>query len=314
MSDQMDDRTDPTAASTEITRYVDQAMFDAQPIAADALDRPRVRLMWATPDPLGAIACTMMAYEGRFPDSLADITDDERREWWEESFKGHLHAPWEFVQFHFILEGATRANTHQVVRQRTATFAQESMRFAVKDNPRESVRPGPSIRGSAGRERVYWEAIDAIWAAYRGLIADGVPAEDARGLLPHDVLTRLNWRTNLSDLDNHMGNRLCTQAQFEWRYIGAAIKQAIREYTDGERFLLDETPATTGWQFELIAESPIFQPVCFKLGHCPWSSKIDRGCTIRPRVDRGEFAAIGVDEWLADPTAGWVRSAEDRPS
>jgi thymidylate synthase ThyX len=52
-----------------------------------------------------------------------------------------LKAPLEAIDFHFMVEGVTRAHTHQEVRQRTAVFAQESMRFAVKD--KIVARPGP---------------------------------------------------------------------------------------------------------------------------------------------------------------------------
>lgn len=301
----------------DLTHYVDKAMFDAQPIDADALERPRVRVVWATPDPLGAIAYSMMAYEGRFPASLSEITDDERREYFDESFKTHLKAPWEFCQFHLVVEGITRANGEQMVRQRTATFAKESMRFAVKEDLKECVRPGPTIKaefnGSREREKKYYELMDVINEYYKWFIGDGVTAEDARGVLPHDVLTRTNWRLNLSDLDHHMGNRLCTQAQFEWRYIASDLMRALSEYKGQITGYGIPHPGGgwteewNDWQFKYIADSGIFRPVCFKMGHCPWTSKIDRGCTIRERMDSGRANEVRTEEWLLDPTAGWVR-------
>jgi thymidylate synthase ThyX len=118
-------------------------------------------------------------------------------------------------------------------------------------------------------------------------------------LLPHDTLTRLNYKTNLRNLVDHMGNRLCTQAQFEWRMVGAQIKQAIYEYISPNE--------AHDWQFELIANSGLFKPVCFEMGHCPFQADFDRGCTIRERMDTGRANEVKTEEWLADPTAGWVR-------
>jgi hypothetical protein len=38
-----------------------------------------------------------------------------------------------------------------------------------------------------------------------------------------------------------------------------------------------------------------------------FKASMDRGCTIRSRVDAGQFDQIAVEEWAADPTAAWVR-------
>lgn len=277
--------------------FADKAMFNAEPIKDEL---PKVYLIQATADPLGSLAAASMMYEGKVCRNLNSVSDDQRRHYWAESFKTHLKAPWEFMDFHFMIESVTRAWTHQAVRQRTAVYAQESMRFAVKDSLLDgAVRAGPNITGNPVAESEYWSAIEAVQDAYHRLIELGIPAEDARGLLPHDTLTRMNYKTNLRNLAEHLGNRLCTQAQFEWRLVAASLRQAIRDYIP-----LDQT---NYWQFQLIAESPIFQPVCFTVGKCPFKADFDRGCTIRKRVDEGKFDEIEPHEWLADPTAGWVR-------
>lgn len=282
-------------------------MFTAESISAEG---PQVYLLSATPDPLGACAAMSMMYEGKVCRSLADVTNDQRRHYWEESFKGHLKAPWESIDFHFMIEGVTRAFTHQMVRQRTAVYAQESMRFAVKDTI--AARPGPLISQHQPSLNTWEAAMQEIWEAYLSLIANGIPAEEARGLLPHDTLTRLNYKTNLRNMADQLGNRLCTQAQFEWRLVGAQIKQAIREYNPPKAWPVEPLGGPTyelrgaKWQFELIADSPIFQPVCFTMGRCPWKAGYDRGCTIRGRVDEGKFDEIKTEEWLADPSAAWV--------
>ncbi len=297
------DGTDPGEPGTEITRYADKAMFEAEEIA-DIM--PQVTLLVATPDPLGAVAAMSMMYEGRVIRDLGVVTDEERIHYWSESFKTHLKAPWEAIDLHFLVEGVSRAFTHQMVRQRTAVFAQESMRFAVKE--KIAARPGPIIASKRQTREAWEDAIENVWEIYNGLIGAGIPAEEARGLLPHDTLTRLHYKTNLRNLADHLGNRLCTQAQFEWRMVATALRQAI--YAHGERYFSADDPSKTSnsnWQFRTLAGSSIFQPVCFSLGRCPFNADFDRGCTIRERVERGEFDLIEEAEWLADPKAGWVR-------
>lgn len=305
--------------STEITKWADEAMYEAQPMGSG------VYLLSATSDPLGAMACAMRMYRGDPVTDILNISDEDRRWAWEESIKGHLKAPWEFVDFQFMIEGVTRAFTHQMVRQRTAVFAQESLRFAVKRGFASEAQLPPSILpGPAANEptfKIWSDAMHRIEWAYNALIDAGIPAEDARGLLPHCVSTRLIYKTNLRGLLEHAGNRLCTQAQFEWRKVFVGIMTAIRDHSSRYAVRLGTGQIQFGladWQWQLIssARPETFAPVCYKLGRCPFKSDIDRGCVIRERVDRGAFDEIKTEEWLNNPTAGLTVSewGQERPS
>lgn len=301
--------------SSEIQKpYVDKAMFKAEPIR----DRtPKVHLLWMTPDPLGAIAAACRMYEGKPTYDLDTITDEEREHYWRQARATHLKAPLEFVKFHFFIEGVDRALTHQMVRQRTAVYAQESMRFAVKEELPTSLPP--SLAGTVewggektwpdtdGRQRMRdtWDqAIEFISDTYNDLVDQGMPAEDARGLLPHSTLTRLNYSTDLRALLDHAGNRLCTQAQFHWRALFLGIITSIQQYGGMSPGVLSGDE----WQFEEL--SKVFRPVCYEHGKCPFKADFDRGCTIRERADRGAFDEIDPSEWMLDPTAAYVRDDE----
>jgi len=287
-------------------------MFEAAPMQGEEQEDgrikvvPKVYLLSATPDPLGVLAAGFRMYSGKPTYDLSRVTDEEREWAWDESLKTHLKAPWEFIDLHFFIEGVTRAFTHQIVRQRTAVYAQESLRFAVKDEI--AARPGPIISGNKQKLAMWQVTIERVWQTYQWLIENGVPAEEARGLLPHDTLTRLNYKTNLRNLAEHLGNRLCTQAQFEWRMVGSQIKQAISEY-NGIALANGPHPSIyvgNNWQFKLIADSGIFKPVCFAVGRCPFQADFDRGCTIRDRMDNGRADEVRDEEWAADPTAAWI--------
>jgi len=294
--------------SQEITHYVDASMYEAEPPLEDRV--PRVTLLSATPDPLGALSAACAMYEGRVIRNLNELTDDDRKHYWEQVQKTHLKAPLEFIDLHFMVENVSRAFTHQMVRQRTAVYAQESLRFAVKEQI--DARPGPLIAEHPDALEIWSDTMQSLWGTYHELIQLGMPAEEARGILPHDTMTRLNFKTNLRNLADHLGNRLCTQAQFEWRMVATAMRSAIMEYkgpylghpNDASSTLPGRDPHTN-WQFRHIAESNLFQPVCFTMGHCPFNASFDRGCTIRQRVDAGRFDEIRTSEWLADPKAAF---------
>ncbi len=286
----------------EVVKWVDDAMFEAEPMPEDAVLSPKVHLVMATPDPLGAMAAACMMYEGKPVRDLRDVTDDQRRNYLEQVMKTSLQAPMEFIDLHFLIEGCTRAFTHQLVRQRTAVYAQESMRFAVKNNFAAETPMPPSLTGRKDDDPavVQWRrAMDGIQESYNALVNAGIPGEDARGLLPHQTTTRIHYKTNLRGLAEHAGNRLCTQAQFEWRLVFVGIMQAIANYNPGKQFFEgDAHPYRSGkWQFEAIARSPIFRPVCYKHGKCGFMAQFDRGCTIRERVDQNAAAGRPSDQW-----------------
>lgn len=334
-----------TEPSKEIARFADVAMFQAEPIDVQA--GPQVHLLSMNHDPLGSVAAACKMYKGEVVRDLKTVTDDERGEYLEQITKTKLKAPFEFVKFHFLIEGVTRSFTHQLVRQRTAVYAQESLRFAVKDDmpvalppslqvemPEETLNPEWYDLTPIQKARLRWEeSIKEIGATYDYLINCGIPAEDARGLLPHNVMTRVHYSTDLRALLDHAGNRLCTQAQFEWRLVFAQIARSIRDYGDNlqaeieeewsRRSYLDrEGKPKVAWQFSRLAD--LFAPVCFQTGKCEFKANFDRHCSIRRRVDTfhengvnpsewGDQEKFGISsispvEWLLDPDAARKRA------
>lgn len=280
-------------------------MFEAAPMMKDdarGVIAPRVFLLSATLDPLGVIAAAFRMYAGKPTYDLSEITDEERRKYWQESLDTYLKAPWEFVDFHFFIEAVTRAFTHQMVRQRTAVYAQESLRFAVKEGIAQEIPLPPTVIGNENAEAFWQQTINKIQEGYEALINMGIPAEDARGLLPHAVTTRLNYKTHMRGLFDVAGKRLCTQAQFEWRAVMLGIMQAIREYEPTDY----SVHYSNAWQFELIGtpRPGTFSPICYDLGRCPYMGVLDRNCTIRERVNQGKFDSIDPIEWMANPEAG----------
>lgn len=282
-------------------RWADRAMFKAEPIKAD--EGPKVYLLWMTPDPLGAIAAACKMYKGEVVRDLSTVTDQERLDYFAQVSRTKLKAPFEFVKFHFMIEGVTRSFTHQMVRQRTAVYAQESLRFAVVTDGDTEMPVGlpPSLSGLPEDDPavVEWRsALSWVEEAYGKLINLGVPAEDARGLLPHNVLTRLHYSTDLRALLDHAGNRLCTQAQFEWRLVFTKIVEAIRGAHNLNPYMTapDGQPSTSAVHMADVLGN-LFRPVCYATGNCEFMADFDRACSIRDRVQTFHRYGVPSSEW-----------------
>lgn len=309
-----------------LERWADEFMFEAEAISVS--DGPKVYLLSANNDPLGSVAAAAKAYKGEFVQSLAEITDEERRYYLAEIQKTALAMPLESVNFQFRITGVTRGFTHQLVRQRTAAYSQESTRFAVKSGvpvglPPSIIETKPiaeraadlsvkypmwsaddclelTERDASGADlwRDKWdEAVEKITEVYNFLVNDGMPAEDARGLLPTNLLTQVNYHTSLRGLQDHSGLRLCTQAQFEWRQVWLQIVEAIQQYGHSVSYREGDEEKSSAWQFEALAS--IFKPICYQRGSCQFGAEFDRKCSIRERVQ--DFAAHGV------PSSEWGR-------
>jgi flavin-dependent thymidylate synthase len=303
-----------------LVRAADAAQYARPAIPAEQRGQIRVRLLNATPDPLGSVAALIEQYKGNVIRSLSEVTDEQRRAALADMGKTVLSGPLEAVQFHWQIEGVTRSITHQMVRSRASFFAQESLRFAIPEgNWADEIPLPPSISGvkiPEGREkdplgewyplteqeqalREWRKGMRSAQVAYSRLIELGVPAEEARGVLPHDMPTRIHWVCDLRTLLTEAGKRTCTQAQFPWRMIFAGMASALRTYPNQ---MDDRQRDATDWQFVEIANA--LRPVCFQTGRCGFMAQFDRSCKIRGRVDA--FAAAGVpsSEWGTEKAYG----------
>ena len=127
---------------------------------------------------------------------------------------GH-HSVIEHAVFTFSVEGVSRALTHQLVRHRVASFSQQSQRYVSMDSA-TYVTPH-TIEGNADAEKLFDSVMDDIWDAYKKLEGMGIPAEDARYLLPNGCTTNITITMNARELLHFFSLRCCNRAQWEIR-------------------------------------------------------------------------------------------------
>ena len=152
----------------------------------------------------------------------------------------------EFGDFHFKIEGISRACSHQLVRHRIASYAQRSQRYS--DNNLNIVLPD-SIWERTEALVVFSETMNKISECYKQLLRLGIPAEDARYVLPNACETKINVKMNLRALINFCNERLCNRAQWEIRQVASQMKDRVNEVCPYLALFL--------------------VPKCKKLGYCP---------------------------------------------
>ncbi len=134
----------------------------------------------------------------------------------------------EHASFTFGIEGISRACSHQLVRHRIASFSQQSQRYVSHEQPFAAIVPDSIREHQALLERVD-KHMQETHDLYRDLMASGVPAEDARFVLPNAASTKLVMTMNARELHHFFALRCCRRAQWEIQAMAKAILKLARE-------------------------------------------------------------------------------------
>jgi flavin-dependent thymidylate synthase len=154
-----------------------------------------------------------------------------------EYMRNTIQSSWEFVEYVFLIEDVTRAFTHQLVRHRVGvSFAQQAQR-AVDMSGFTYVTP-PSVAEHASAIHNYRSTMNAINEGYQRLLGNGIPAQDARGVLPTNVCTNIVMKANLRTLHEMGLKRLCVKSQGEFQQVFREIRERVVEvHPWAERFI-----------------------------------------------------------------------------
>ncbi len=185
-------------------------------------------------------------------------------------FSGHFSIL-EHIVVTFEISGISRACSHQLVRHRVASYAQSSQRCVDQDSF-DYVMP-ESMKGKtislSNSEKEGATEIDAdiefrvtmakLMATYNRMIAAGVPAEDARYILPNACCTNIVVTMNLREASHFCALRRCSRTQWELREVADRMAKQI-------------TDRLESYGVECLEK--LFEPACAQNGYC----KEQHGC------------------------------------
>jgi len=187
-----------------------------------------VQLLTHTPDPEAVVAAAArLCYSPSSIDQLLEKSRVDRDELLRKILSlGHTSVL-EHANFTFGIEGISRACSHQLVRHRLASYAQQSQRYVSHKERFAAVTP-PSIEQRPELLQRYQSLFDDIHSLYRQLIDAGVPAEDARFVLPNAAQTKLVLSMNARELLHFFNLRCCRRAQWEIRAMAKEMLRLVR--------------------------------------------------------------------------------------
>ncbi|MFR7746156.1 MAG: FAD-dependent thymidylate synthase [Eggerthellaceae bacterium] len=133
----------------------------------------------------------------------------------------------EHVSYTFAVDGVSRALTHQLVRHRLASFNQQSQRYVKFTDGVDTIKPH-TVEDNKDASRVFDEAIAQVIEGYEKLLDMGIPAEDARYLLPNAAETKIVITMNIRELLHFFSLRCCNRAQWEIREMAHRMLELVR--------------------------------------------------------------------------------------
>ena len=160
----------------------------------------------------------------------------------------------EFVNVEMIIDGYSA----RVIREwythigSMPTRLQASTRYIDYEDKSFSYICPPSILNNEEGSKIYFDAMDNIQESLRKLSALDLPREDVAMLLPLGMTTKIVDRRNLRNLVDMSHQRMCTRAYWEYRQLFNDICNALREYSDEWRWIVDN----------------LFKPKCDVFGYC----------------------------------------------
>lgn len=189
----------------------------------------QVELLYHTPDPERAIAtAARLCYAPVGASELMETMPEERVRSVLSTIMASGHfSTLEHASYTFAIDGVSRALTHQLVRHRLASFNQQSQRYVKFKDGIEVVKPG-SVTASPEASAVFDDAMAAAEQAYASLMELGIPAEDARFVLPNAAETKIVVTMNVRELLHFFELRCCNRAQWEIRELALKMLELVK--------------------------------------------------------------------------------------
>lgn len=133
----------------------------------------------------------------------------------------------------FLVEGISRACSHQLVRHRMASYCQESQRYCNYSSiPTKSddwyVIP-ESFKKNGYLELWFRMHMTKCLDEYKNAVCNGVKPEDARYMLPEAAKTAIVVTQNIRQLFHFFDLRLGHRAQWEVRELAEALHDAFKK-------------------------------------------------------------------------------------
>ena len=152
-------------------------------------------------------------YSALSPYEIYNSTDDEEKmlNLIERVISSGHYSTIEHIQVTFAISNVSRACTHQLVRHRHMSFSQKSQRYVKEKGQFDYIIP-PTIARNEELKSKFINFMGEISKLYSEFTEAGIPAEDARAVLPNAAASSIVASLNLREMIHLANLRLCSRA------------------------------------------------------------------------------------------------------
>jgi thymidylate synthase (FAD) len=171
---------------------------------------------------------TNLSYSKKDISEILDRFEDEENiaGLFERSIgRGH-HSVAEHSSFSFLIEDISLPCGEQILRHRTGKFTKQSYRYQTATL--DAVVP-PKIKRITDALDIYLKSVQQSYSAYKELVDEGIPKEDARFVIPTGTKCRMMMTIDARNLIHFLNHRVCNDAQWEVRGVAVKMYNHLKE-------------------------------------------------------------------------------------
>lgn len=190
----------------------------------------KVKLLKFTQDPEKVCAiAARLCYSASGIDEISEkFTKEKIEELLNKIISSGHHSVLEHASFTFGVEGVSRALLAQLTRHRIASFSVQSQRYVKFKSGVEFIVPDTIKKDKALFEK-YNNYLKITENLYKEYLDSGIPAEDARYILPNASATKIIITMNARELRHFFSLRCCNRAQWEIRELACHMLKLVKE-------------------------------------------------------------------------------------
>ena len=226
---------------------------------------PKVTKIWMTPDARRVVAFAgRVCYSGTAPDKLFEqLTNETVDKMVVQLLEKRHTSVFRHASLMVAVSGVSRAFSHQLVRHTVGHAYEQRSQHYRTEKDFDVVRP---LSTPLDDEDELMEFYANAQTLYDKLIADGMPKEDARMILPNGIETVLVWTMNLEAAMNFCKARCCRLNNYEIISVAAQVRKIIiKEFPEMKNYL-----GPTCWTQGLCFEAERYHEQCNR----PWKTAV----------------------------------------
>ncbi|MGB3346385.1 MAG: FAD-dependent thymidylate synthase [Candidatus Humimicrobiia bacterium] len=189
-----------------------------------------IELIKYTPEPEKTVAiAARVCYSPRNAKEIYEnMSDEEVKKLIRFLIKAGHHSAIEHASFTFIVDGISRACSHQLVRHRLASYSQQSQRYVEYKRNLEYIIP-QSIKDKKDLSQKFEEFQQQSFNLYKYFLKNKISSEDARYVLSNAFPTQIIITMNARELLHLFTLRCCERAQWEIREMAYRMLNKVKK-------------------------------------------------------------------------------------